>query len=68
LPENIPASPQVGTSALPRAIPPVAQEIPPEPEQDLAPIQGIRHEASICTQFCYPFFNEPLLIRQPYSF
>jgi hypothetical protein len=33
----------------------VAQEIPPEPEQVPVPFQGIRHQASTCTQFCYPF-------------
>jgi hypothetical protein len=59
LPENAPASPQVEASALPRApqtpTPPVCQETPPEPEQVLPQIQGIRHEASACTQFCYPF-------------
>jgi hypothetical protein len=42
---------------LPRApqtpLPPVAQEIPPEPEQVSAPVQGIRHEASTCTLLCY---------------
>jgi hypothetical protein len=31
----------------------VAQELSPEPEQVPAPIQGIRHEASACTQLCY---------------
>jgi hypothetical protein len=31
----------------------VAQELPPEPAQVLAPVQGIRHEASACTQLCY---------------
>jgi hypothetical protein len=42
---------------LPRApqtpFPPVTQEIPPEPEQVPAPIQGIRHEVSACTQLYY---------------
>jgi hypothetical protein len=61
LPGNAPISPQVETSALPRApqtpTPPIAQEIPPEPEQNLAPVQGIRHEASTCTQFCYLLFS-----------
>jgi hypothetical protein len=28
---------------------PVAQEIPPEAEQNLAPIQEVRHEVSTCT-------------------
>jgi hypothetical protein len=72
LPGNAPVSLQVEASALPRApqtpTPPVAQEIPPEPERDPAPVQGIRHEASACAQFCYPFFNEPLLTRQSYFF
>jgi hypothetical protein len=31
----------------------VAQEIPSEPEQVPAPVQGIRHEASACTQLSY---------------
>jgi hypothetical protein len=57
LPETAPATPQVEASALSRApqtpLPPVAQEIPPKPEQVLAPVQGIRHEASACTQLCY---------------
>jgi hypothetical protein len=35
-------------------LPPVAQEIPPEPEQVPAPVQGIRHEVSAYTQLCYP--------------
>jgi hypothetical protein len=35
----------------------VAQEIPPEPEQNLAPVQEIRHEVSTCTQFCYLLFS-----------
>jgi hypothetical protein len=34
-------------------LPPVVQEIPSEPEQVPAPVQGIRHEASACTQLCY---------------
>jgi hypothetical protein len=58
---NAPVTPQVEASALPRApetpLPPVAQEIPPEPEQNLAPVQGIRHEASTCTQFYYLLFS-----------
>jgi hypothetical protein len=57
LPETVPASPQVEASALPRApqtpLPPVAQETPPEPEQVPPLAQGIRHEASTCTQLCY---------------
>jgi hypothetical protein len=31
----------------------VAQETPSEPEQVPSPTQGIRHEASTCTQLCY---------------
>jgi hypothetical protein len=42
---------------LPRApqtsLPPVAQEAFPELEQVPASIQGIRHEVSACTRFCY---------------
>jgi hypothetical protein len=42
LPETAPASPQVAASALPRApqtpLPPVAQEIPLEPEQVPVPV------------------------------
>jgi hypothetical protein len=34
-------------------LPPVAQEVPPEPEQVPASVQGIRHEVSACTQLCY---------------
>jgi hypothetical protein len=55
--ETAPASPQAEASALPRApqtpLPPVVQEIPPEPKQVLPLAQGIRHEVSACTQFCY---------------
>jgi hypothetical protein len=61
LPGNAPVSPQAEASALPRApqtpLPLVAQEIPPEPEQNLAPVQEIRHEVSTCTQFCYLLFS-----------
>jgi hypothetical protein len=57
LPGNAPVSPQAEAPALPMApqtpAPPVVQEIPSEPEQNLAPVQGIRHEVSIRTQFCY---------------
>jgi hypothetical protein len=57
LPGTAPASPQVEASALPRALqtplPPATQEVPPEPEQIPAPVQGIRHEVSTCTQLCY---------------
>jgi hypothetical protein len=56
---------------LPRApqtpLPPVAQEALPEPEQVSAPVQGIRHEVSACTQLCYLLFNKPFLIRQSFS-
>jgi hypothetical protein len=35
---------------LPRApLSPVAQEIPPETEQNLTPVQEVRHEVSTCT-------------------
>jgi hypothetical protein len=55
--ETAPASPQAEASALPKApqtpLPPMAQEIPAEPEQFPAPVQGVRHEASACTQLCY---------------
>jgi hypothetical protein len=35
---------------VPQASPsPVAQETPPETEQNLAPIQEVRHEVSRCT-------------------
>jgi hypothetical protein len=37
--------------------PPVVQEIPLEPEQNRAPVQGIRHEVSIRAQFCYPLLS-----------
>jgi hypothetical protein len=57
LPKTAPASPQAEALALPRApqttLPPVVQEIPSEPEQVPAPVQGIRREASACTQLCY---------------
>jgi hypothetical protein len=62
---NAPISPQTKASALPRApqtpAPAVAQEIPSEPEQNLAPVQGIRHEVSTRAQFCY------LLLSMNYS-
>jgi hypothetical protein len=35
------------------SLPLVAQEIPPELEQVPTPIQGIRHEVSARSQFCY---------------
>jgi hypothetical protein len=57
LPETAPAPSQAEASALPKApqapLPTVAQEIPPEPEQIPAPVQGIRHEASACTELCH---------------
>jgi hypothetical protein len=37
--------------------PPVVQEIPSEPEQNLSPVQGIRHEVSTRAQFCYPLLS-----------
>jgi hypothetical protein len=48
MPETAPAPFQTEASALPRApqtpLSPVAQEIPPETEQNLAPVQEVRHE------------------------
>jgi hypothetical protein len=38
-------------------LPSVAQEIPPGPEQNLAPVQEIRHEVSTCTQLRYLLFR-----------
>jgi hypothetical protein len=50
LPETVPAPFQTEASALPRAPPsPVAQEIAPKTEQNLAPVQEVRHELSTCT-------------------
>jgi hypothetical protein len=53
MPEIVPAPSQTEASALPKvpqAPPsPVAQEIPPETEQKLAPVQEVRHEVSRCT-------------------
>jgi hypothetical protein len=50
LPETVPAPFQTEASALPRAPPsPVAQEIALETEQNLAPVQEVRHEVNICT-------------------
>jgi hypothetical protein len=53
LPETAPAPSQTEASALPTAFQTplslVAQEIPPETEQNLAPAQEVRHEASTCT-------------------
>jgi hypothetical protein len=48
-------------------LPPVAQEVPPKPEQVPNPVQGIRHEVSACTQLCYLLFNKPFLIQQSFS-
>jgi hypothetical protein len=48
--ETAPAPSHTETSALPRAPPsPVAQEIAPETEQNLAPVQEVRHEVNTCT-------------------
>jgi hypothetical protein len=48
--ETTPAPSQTEASALPRApLSPVAQEIPPETEQNLAPVQEVRHEVRTCT-------------------
>jgi hypothetical protein len=53
MPETAPAPFQTETSALPRApqtpLSLVAQEIPPETEQNIAPAQEVRHEVSRCT-------------------
>jgi hypothetical protein len=50
LPETAPAPSQTEASAFPRTPPsPVAQEIPPETEQNLAPVQEVRREVSTCT-------------------
>jgi hypothetical protein len=53
MPETAPAPFQTETSALPRApqtpLSPVVQEIRPETEQNLAPVQEVRHEVSRCT-------------------
>jgi hypothetical protein len=61
LPETAPVSLEAESSTLPRApqtpAPPVVQEIPSEFEQNLAPVQGIRHEVSTCAQFCCLFFQ-----------
>jgi hypothetical protein len=43
---------------LPRApqtpLPPVVQEVPPEPEQIPPPVQEIKHEVSVSIQSCNP--------------
>jgi hypothetical protein len=50
LPETAPALSQTEASTLPRAPPsPVVQEITPETEQNLAPVQEVRHEVNTCT-------------------
>jgi hypothetical protein len=50
LPETAPAPSQTEASALSRAPPsPVAQEIPLETKQNLAPVQEVRREVSIYT-------------------
>jgi hypothetical protein len=53
MPEIVPAPSQTEASALPRApqapLSPVAQEIPPETEQNLARVQEVRHEVRRCT-------------------
>jgi hypothetical protein len=51
--EILPVPSQTEASALPRVpqapLSPVAQEIPPETEQNLALVQEVRHEVSRCT-------------------
>jgi hypothetical protein len=53
MPEIVPAPSQTESSTLPKVpqAPPslVVQEIPPETEQNLAPVQEVRHEVSRCT-------------------
>jgi hypothetical protein len=50
LPETVPAPFQTEASALPRTPPStVAQEVAPETEQNLAPVQEVRHEVNTCT-------------------
>jgi hypothetical protein len=53
MPETAPAPSQTEASALSRTprtpLSPVAQEIPPETEQNLALVQEVRHEVSRCT-------------------
>jgi hypothetical protein len=53
MPETVPAPSQTEASASPRALQaplsPVAQGIPPETEQNFAPVQEVRHEVSRCT-------------------
>jgi hypothetical protein len=54
MPEIVPAPSQTEASALPRVpqapLSLVAQEIPPEAEQNLALVQEVRHEVSRCTK------------------
>jgi hypothetical protein len=48
--ETAPAPSHTEASALPRAPPsPVAPETAPETEQNLVPVQEVRHEVNICT-------------------
>jgi hypothetical protein len=48
--ETAPAPSHTEASALPRAPPsPMAPEIAPETEQNLVPVQEVRHEVNICT-------------------
>jgi hypothetical protein len=50
LPETAPAPFHTEASALPRAPPlPVVPEITPETEQNLVPVQEVRHEVNTCT-------------------
>jgi hypothetical protein len=50
LPETAPAPSHTEASALPRGPPsPIASEITPETEQNLAPIQEVRHKVNTCT-------------------
>jgi hypothetical protein len=57
MPETVPAPSQTEASALPRVpqtpLSPVAQEIAPETEQNLASVQEVRHEVSTCTLLCH---------------
>jgi hypothetical protein len=61
LPGNASVYPQAEAPALPMApqtpAPPVVQEIPSKPEQNLAPVQGVKHEVSTRAQFCYPLLS-----------
>jgi hypothetical protein len=57
MPEIVPAPSQTEALASPRApqapLLPMAQEILLETEQNLAPIQEVRHEVSRCNLLCY---------------